>query len=85
MIAAGILDPWSTIAFCVIGAVASDAVSFYVGQRLAGRKLSPHLAPFRRQIARARVYTRRYGALTIFAGRFFGPLRAPSFRRLPAC
>lgn len=76
LIAAGILDPVSTIAFCVIGAVAGDAVSFNVGQRLAGRKLSPHLVRFRRQIARARFYTRRYGAMTIFAGRFFGPLRA---------
>ena len=76
LIAAGILDPWSTIAFCVIGAVAGDAVSFYVGQRLAGKKLHPNLVRFRRQVARARFYTRRYGALTIFAGRFFGPLRA---------
>lgn len=76
LIAAGILDPWSTIAFCVIGAVLGDAVSFYVGQRLAGKKLHPNLVRFRRQVARARFYTRRYGALTIFAGRFFGPLRA---------
>ena len=76
LIAAGILDPVSTIACCVVGAVAGDAVSFFVGQRLAGKKLSPQLMRFRRQVARARFYTRRYGALTIFAGRFFGPLRA---------
>lgn len=76
LIAAGILDPVSTIGCCIIGAVAGDAVSFNVGQRLAGKKLHPNLVRFRRQMARARVYTRRYGALTIFAGRFFGPLRA---------
>jgi len=77
LIAAGRMDPLPVIAFCVAGAVLGDAISFFVGRRLGARALRhPALRPHRRAIARTRLYSRRFGVLTVYVGRFFGPLRA---------
>lgn len=77
LIAAGVLDPLQVIFWCVAGAVVGDAVSYELGRRL-GPKTLRHAAfrEHRRKIARTRLFTRRYGAASIFIGRFFGPLRA---------
>lgn len=77
LIAAGVLDPVNVIAGCLVGAVLGDAVSFWAGRRLGVRFLQrPMFRPHRRRIAWTRLYCRRYGVLSIFVGRFFGPLRA---------
>ena len=77
LVAAGVLDPWTVIAGCVIGAVMGDAISYWIGRRLGtGVLRQPLLLPHRRKIAWTRLYCRRYGVASIFIGRFFGPLRA---------
>lgn len=77
LIAAGVLDPVNVLVGCIIGAVLGDAVSYWVGRRLGIRFLHrPMFKPHRRRIAWTRLYCRRYGILSIFVGRFFGPLRA---------
>ena len=77
LVAAGVLDPVSVIAGCVIGAVMGDAISYWIGRRLGtGVLRQPMLLPHRRKIAWTRLYCRRYGVASIFIGRFFGPLRA---------
>lgn len=77
LIAAGVLDPANVIIGCIIGAVLGDAVSYWAGRRLGIRFLQrPMFKPHRRRIAWTRLYCRRYGVLSIFVGRFFGPLRA---------
>ncbi|PZT99920.1 MAG: DedA family protein [Brevundimonas sp.] len=77
LIAAGVLDPVSVIVGCVIGAVIGDAVSYWAGRRLGVKFLQrPMFRPHRRRIAWTRLYCRRYGIMSIFVGRFFGPLRA---------
>lgn len=77
LVAAGVLDPWTVIAGCVIGAVVGDAISYWIGRRLGtGVLRQPMLLPHRRKIAWTRLYCRRYGVASIFIGRFFGPLRA---------
>ena len=77
LVAAGVLDPWTVIAGCVIGAVMGDAISYWIGRRLGTGVLRPPLLlPHRRKIAWTRLYCRRYGVASIFIGRFFGPLRA---------
>ncbi len=77
LIAAGVLDPVTVFAGCVVGAVAGDAISYWLGRRLGVRFLRrPIFVPHRRRIAWTRLYCRRYGVLSIFVGRFFGPLRA---------
>ena len=77
LIAAGVLDPANVIIGCVVGAVLGDAVSYWAGRHLGIRFLQrPMFKPHRRRIAWTRLYCRRYGVLSIFVGRFFGPLRA---------
>lgn len=77
LIAAGLLDPFQVIFWCVMGAVVGDAISFELGRRLGPRALRhPIFAGHRRKVARTRLFNRRYGAASIFIGRFFGPLRA---------
>lgn len=77
LIAAGVLDPLQVIFWCVAGAVIGDAISYELGRRLGPKTLRhPAFREHRRKIARTRLFTRRYGAASIFIGRFFGPLRA---------
>ena len=77
LVAAGVLDPFTVIGGCVIGAVMGDAISYWIGRRLGtGVLRQPMLLPHRRKIAWTRLYCRRYGVASIFIGRFFGPLRA---------
>lgn len=77
LIAAGVLDPVNVIVGCVIGAVIGDAISYWAGRRLGVRFLQrPMFKSHRRRIAWTRLYCRRYGVMSIFVGRFFGPLRA---------
>jgi membrane protein DedA with SNARE-associated domain len=77
LIAAGVLDPVQVVFWCVAGAVIGDAISFELGRRLGPRALRhPMFATHRRKVARTRLFNRRYGAASIFIGRFFGPLRA---------
>lgn len=77
LIAAGVLDPMEVVLWCVAGAIVGDAVSFELGRRLGPRALRhPAFRGHRRKVARTRLFNRRYGAASIFFGRFFGPLRA---------
>nr|WP_295107829.1 DedA family protein [uncultured Caulobacter sp.] len=77
LIASGALDPVEVFFWCVAGAAIGDAVSFQIGRRVGARALRhPSLRPRRRAVARTRLYARRYGVVSVFVGRFFGPLRA---------
>lgn len=60
----------------IVGAIAGDAVSFWLG-RWFGPKMLRHkrLDPYRRNVARARLFFYRYGFLAVLIGRFLGPLR----------
>lgn len=77
LIASGALDPVEVFFWCVAGAVLGDAISFQIGRHLGARALRhPALRSHRRVVARTRLYARRYGVVSVFVGRFFGPLRA---------
>ncbi len=75
--AVGLLDPAQLLFWCIAGAVGGDAVSFWLG-RAAGPRGARHrlLRPHRRSVARARLFIRRYGVLSILICRFLGPVRA---------
>lgn len=77
LIASGALQMHELFFWCVAGAVIGDAISFWIGRRLGARAMR-HQAfkPHRRALARTRLFARRYGVVSIFVGRFFGPLRA---------
>ncbi|USQ96356.1 DedA family protein [Caulobacter sp. RL271] len=77
LIASGALDPVEVFFWCVAGAVLGDAISFQIGRQLGARALRhPALRSRRRAVARTRLYASRYGVVSVFVGRFFGPLRA---------
>ncbi len=77
LLGAGTLQPLPIIAWAILGAALGDWVSYRVGQRIgpsAYRRwpLNRH----RPMVARARLFFRRYGFVSIFLGRFLGPIRA---------
>lgn len=75
--ALGLLDPVQLLFWCIAGAVGGDAVSFWLG-RAMGPTGTRHrvLKAHRRSVARARLFIRRYGVLSIVICRFLGPVRA---------
>ena len=74
---AGVIDPVSLLLWCVAGASAGDAVSYWLGRRVGPAAWRhPRLRPHRRALARARLFFRRYGVASIFLCRFMGPVRA---------
>lgn len=77
LIAAGVLDPIPIVVWAVIGSTLGDWISY-----LLGRWIGPSiyrrwpLCNHRLAVARARLFFRRYGFISVFLGRFFGPVRA---------
>ena len=62
--------------WCSAGAAVGDALSYFLGHRLGGRRASRLLfAGKRRLLARAKLLTRRHGVLAIAAARYLGPAR----------
>jgi membrane protein DedA with SNARE-associated domain len=77
MMASGTVDPFPVGLWALGGAVLGDWLSYSLG-RSAGHKIY-YRAPFNRHqrtFARARLFFRRYGFMSIFLGRFMGPVRA---------
>lgn len=77
LIGSGTLDPLPILIGGIIGAIAGDAISYYIGRVLGPRIVYRWpLNTQRRAVARARYFFRKYGIVSIFGGRFLGPLRA---------
>jgi membrane protein DedA with SNARE-associated domain len=77
LIATGAIDGVPVVLWCVAGAIIGDAISFALGRRMGPAALrGAAFKKHRRQVARTRLFVRRYGMVAIFIGRFFGPLRA---------
>jgi membrane protein DedA with SNARE-associated domain len=77
LIAAGVLDPVSVLAWCIAGATIGDAVSYWIGRKIGPRAWrNRFLKPHRRTAARARLFFRKYGSASIYLCRFLGPVRA---------
>ena len=75
--ATGVLHPAEVMLWCIAGAIAGDAVSYWLGLRTGPAAWRhPLLKPRRRLVARARLFFRRYGLLSIILCRFLGPVRA---------
>lgn len=77
LIGTGVVDPWWIMGWAIVGACLGDWISYAVGRRIGPSvyrrwPLNRHRA----MVARARLFFRRHGFLSIFAGRFLGPVRA---------
>jgi len=83
MILAGALVPDGTIPFfplvsgAILGAVLGDAISFWLGLRY-GEQITRRwpLSRHPELVTRGEAFFARLGTLSVFVGRFFGPLRA---------
>jgi membrane protein DedA with SNARE-associated domain len=77
LVQAGVIPFFSTALAGIAGAVLGDAISFWLGQKFG--PLLPAIWPFRGHpdmLERGAAFFRRFGGLSVFIGRFFGPLRA---------
>ncbi len=77
LIATGSLEVAPMLLYTMAGAVAGDVLSYFIG-RQSGRSIlySSWGKRHRKRAAKSRAFFRRYGALSVFVGRFFGPLRS---------
>ncbi len=77
LIQKGLLDPTTVIAWSIAGAVLGDIVTYWIG-RWIGPSVVHHwpLNRDKQAVARARLFFRKFGFLSIFIGRFLGPVRS---------
>lgn len=77
LVTKGVLDPLEIAVAAAIGAILGDAISYWIGLKF-GHALPNHW-PFkthRATLERGVHFFQRFGWLSIFIGRFLGPLRA---------
>ena len=77
LVTKGVLDPVSVGAAAAVGAILGDAISYWIG--LAFGRALPNHWPFKKHQAsleRGVHFFEKYGWLSVFIGRFLGPLRA---------
>lgn len=77
LLGTGVVDPWWVMGWAIAGATVGDWISYALGRRIGPSiyrrwPLNRH----RSMVARARLFFRRHGFLSIFVGRFLGPVRA---------
>lgn len=77
LVATGVLPLGPVLFWGCVGAILGEALSYHLGRR-AGPAVWRHrrLRSQRKSVVRARLYFRRYGAASIFLGRFLGPIQA---------
>ncbi len=76
VVAVGSLELWATLAWAAAGAIAGDAGSYWLGRHY--RAELPNRWPFRRYptlLAKGTAFFHRHGGMSIFLGRFVGPIR----------
>lgn len=77
LVGSGVLPLAPVLFWGIAGAIVGDAISFSIG-RWVGPKILRWRAikRHRRTVARARLFFYRHGFVSIFLGRFLGPLRS---------
>ncbi len=74
---AGIIPLWSTLLCAIFGAILGDGISYWLGHHFKDRIKS--FWPFRHYpglLESGEVFVHRYGVMSVFVGRFVGPVRA---------
>ena len=77
LIAAGEINFWPVWIAAAIGAAVGDWLSYWIGRKLEHtvQRIWP-LSRHPQLIPKGEAFVKKWGALGIFIGRFFGPLRA---------
>jgi membrane protein DedA with SNARE-associated domain len=77
LIGSGVLDPTPILIWGIAGAVVGDTISYLIGRWFGPKVLQWKLIKKHRStIARARLFFYKFGFLSIFLGRFLGPIRS---------
>ncbi len=74
---AGVIPFWVTIICAIFGAIVGDNISFWIGHHFKRRL--PTVWPFRNYpqlLQNGENFFQRYGMMSVFIGRFIGPVRA---------
>ncbi len=77
LVGASIIPFWSTMIWAILGAIAGDSISYWLGYHFKNRLHT--IWPFRKHpeiLARGRAFFDAHGAKSVFIGRFVGPVRA---------
>lgn len=77
LVGSGLVSPITVLLWGIAGAIAGDAVSYGLGRWFGPTILRWRFVKHHRStIARARLFFYKYGFLSIFVGRFLGPIRS---------
>ena len=77
LVGTGALSMPEVLAAAIPAATLGDAISYWLGRRFGPRIIGAWpLRNYPEMVAKGEDYLQRYGALSEFIGRFFGPLRA---------
>lgn len=74
---AGVINLWSTIVWAILGAIVGDGISYWMGRSFKDKL--PYAWPFGTRpdlLRRGESFFRKYGHMSVFIGRFVGPVRA---------
>lgn len=74
---AGVIPLWGTIFWAILGAIIGDGISYWLGHYFKDRLKT--LWPFRKHpglLESGEVFVHKYGVMSVFIGRFVGPVRA---------
>src|SRR5579883_2383467 len=74
---AGVIPLWETIFWAILGAIVGDGISYWIGHYFKARL--PKVWPFRNYptlLKNGEVFIHKYGSMSVFIGRFVGPVRA---------
>lgn len=77
LVGAGVIPFWDTMIWAILGAIAGDGVSYWIGYHFKDRL--PYLWPFNRHpnlLSTGERFFIKYGGMSVFIGRFVGPVRA---------
>lgn len=77
LVGAGIIPFWSILIWAILGAIVGDGVSYWLGHYFKDRLHD--IWPFRRHptlLASGERFFYKYGGMSVFIGRFVGPVRA---------
>lgn len=74
---AGIIPLWATLIWAILGAIVGDGISYWLGYYFKDHL--PRMWPFRNNpnfLIKGEVFVQKYGIMSVFIGRFVGPVRA---------
>jgi membrane protein DedA with SNARE-associated domain/membrane-associated phospholipid phosphatase len=77
LVGAGIIPFWPTLTWAILGAIVGDGISYWFGHYFKDRM--HNIWPFEKHpnlLASGEKFFHRHGAMSVFIGRFVGPVRA---------